>query len=51
MQVLCDLQGDFLLFNCQTPELEALKDTNIDTVQGYYYSKPMPAKDFEKLFL
>ena len=35
----------------QRKQLEALKDTNIDTVQGYYYSKPMPAKDFEKLFL
>ena len=29
-------------------QLDALKELGCDIVQGYYYSKPIPAKDFEK---
>ncbi|WP_345994002.1 EAL domain-containing protein [Sulfurimonas sp. HSL-1716] len=29
-------------------ELEFLKDNGIDSIQGYYYHKPMPLGDFEK---
>lgn len=28
--------------------LDALKELGCDIVQGYYYSKPIPAKDFER---
>ena len=27
-----------------------LKSLNCDYVQGYYFGKPMPTKEFEKLF-
>lgn len=29
-------------------QLDALKELGCDIVQGYYYSKPIPAKDFER---
>lgn len=32
-------------------QLEALKDMNIKMVQGYYYGRPMPIKEFEKIYL
>lgn len=30
-------------------QLKILKDAGCDLVQGYYFSKPLPAKEFEKL--
>ena len=30
-------------------QLNFLKDYNCDEIQGYYYSKPIPAEDFTKL--
>ena len=35
----------------QRKQLEVLKDMNVDMVQGYYYGKPMPVKEFEKIYL
>ena len=35
----------------QRKQLEALKDMHVDMIQGYYYGKPMPVKDFEKIYL
>ena len=32
-------------------QLAALKDMNIKMIQGYYYGKPMPVKEFEKIYL
>lgn len=32
-------------------QLEVLKDMNVDMIQGYYYGKPMPVKEFEKIYL
>lgn len=32
-------------------QLEALKDMNIEMVQGYYYGKPMKVTEFEKNYL
>lgn len=32
-------------------QLEVLKDMEVEMVQGYYYGKPMPIKEFEKIFL
>ena len=29
-------------------QLDALKELGCDIVQGYYYSKPIPATDFER---
>ncbi|WP_227857868.1 MULTISPECIES: EAL domain-containing protein [unclassified Clostridioides] len=30
-------------------QIEMLKEANCDIVQGYYFSKPLPVKEFEKL--
>ncbi|HBL8727286.1 TPA: EAL domain-containing protein, partial [Clostridioides difficile] len=30
-------------------QIEMLKKANCDIVQGYYFSKPLPIKEFEKL--
>lgn len=35
----------------QRKQLEVLKDMNINMVQGYYYGKPMPVTEFEKIYL
>ena len=35
----------------QRKQLEALKDMQVDMIQGYYYGKPMPVKEFEKIYL
>lgn len=35
----------------QKKQLEALKDMNVQLIQGYYYGKPMPVQDFEKMYL
>lgn len=35
----------------QRKQLEVLKDMNVDMIQGYYYGKPMPVKEFEKIYL
>ena len=35
----------------QRMQLEILKDMPIDMIQGYYYGKPMPVKEFEKIYL
>lgn len=35
----------------QKEQLDILRDMNVNMVQGYYYGKPMPYKDFEKEFL
>ena len=32
-------------------QLEFLKELNCDLIQGFYYSKPMPAEDFAKYYL
>ena len=32
-------------------QLEVLKDMNVKMVQGYYFGKPMPVKEFEKIYL
>ena len=32
-------------------QLEILKDMNVRLVQGYYYGKPMPVHEFEKMYL
>ena len=32
-------------------QLEVLKDMHVDMIQGYYYGKPMPVKEFEKIYL
>jgi len=31
-------------------QMLALKDMGCEMVQGYYFSKPVPAKDFERNF-
>lgn len=35
----------------QRKQLEVLKDMCVDMIQGYYYGKPMPVKEFEKIYL
>lgn len=35
----------------QKKQLEALKDMNVKLIQGYYYGKPMPVQEFEKMYL
>lgn len=35
----------------QRKQLEVLKDMNVDMIQGYYYGKPMPVQEFEKIYL
>jgi EAL domain-containing protein (putative c-di-GMP-specific phosphodiesterase class I) len=35
----------------QRKQLEVLKDMHVDMIQGYYYGRPMPVKDFEKIYL
>ena len=35
----------------QRKQLEVLKDMHVDMIQGYYYGKPMPVKEFEKIYL
>ena len=35
----------------QRKQLEVLKDMNVDMIQGYYYGKPMPVKEFVKIYL
>lgn len=35
----------------QRKQLEVLKDMNIKMIQGYYYGKPMPVAEFEKIYL
>lgn len=35
----------------QRKQLEVLKDMNVDMIQGYYYGKPMPVNEFEKIYL
>lgn len=35
----------------QRKQLEALKDMNINMIQGFYYGKPMPVQEFEKIYL
>lgn len=35
----------------QRKQLEILKDMNVEMIQGFYYGKPMPAKEFEKIYL
>ena len=35
----------------QRNQLEVLKDMQVDMIQGYYYGKPMPVKEFEKIYL
>lgn len=35
----------------QRKQLEVLKDMNVDMIQGFYYGKPMPVKEFEKIYL
>ncbi len=35
----------------QRKQLEALKDMNVKMIQGYYYGKPMPVNEFEKIYL
>ena len=32
-------------------QIEMLKSMKCDMVQGYYYAKPMPAEQFEKMCL
>ena len=32
-------------------QLEALKDMHVDMIQGFYYGKPMPVNEFEKIYL
>lgn len=32
-------------------QFELLRDMHVDTIQGYYFSKPVPAKEFEEKFL
>lgn len=32
-------------------QLEILREMECDCIQGYLYSKPIPASDFEKLFI
>lgn len=35
----------------QRNQLEVLQKMNIDMIQGFYYGKPMPVKEFEKIYL
>lgn len=35
----------------QRKQLEAIQGMNISMVQGYYYGKPMPVNEFEKIYL
>ena len=35
----------------QRSQLEVLQKMNIDMIQGFYYGKPMPVKEFEKIYL
>lgn len=35
----------------QRKQLEVLKDMNVSMIQGFYYGKPMPAQEFEKIYL
>lgn len=35
----------------QRKQLEILKDMNVEMIQGFYYGKPMPVKEFEKIYL
>jgi len=35
----------------QRKQLEVLKDMNVKMIQGYYYGKPMPVTEFEKIYL
>lgn len=35
----------------QKKQLEVLKDMNVKLIQGYYYGKPMPVQEFEKMYL
>lgn len=35
----------------QRKQLEILKDMQVDMIQGYYYGKPMPVNEFEKIYL
>lgn len=35
----------------QRKQLEALKDMNVEMIQGFYFGKPMPVKEFEKIYL
>ena len=35
----------------QKKQIEALKDMNVKLIQGYYYGKPMPVHEFEKMYL
>ena len=29
-------------------QVEALRSYRVDSIQGYYFAKPMPAKEYEK---
>ena len=35
----------------QRKQLEVLRNMNVDMIQGFYYGKPMPVKEFEKIYL
>ena len=35
----------------QRKQLEALQGMHIDMIQGFYYGKPMPVSEFEKIYL
>lgn len=35
----------------QRKQLDVLKDMNVNMIQGFYYGKPMPVKEFEKIYL
>ena len=35
----------------QKKQIEALKGMNVRLIQGYYYGKPMPVEEFEKIYL
>ena len=48
MQVLCGLQGIFLIFNCQTPEKEF--DFLLQEKGNIMYNKRKRSKDHEKIY-
>lgn len=35
----------------ELPQLECLRSFDVETIQGYYFSRPMPAQDFDDYYL
>ncbi len=35
----------------ELPQLECLRSLDVETIQGYYFSRPMPAQDFDDYYL